>query len=94
MRSLQKLTGKSARLKPAKAGLAAFHTLGGQPISCHQSFRDRSLQALGGHGLASGKAPARVPARGLAGIVGSIYGDSAQIWQNQQESLVGAAGST
>lgn len=91
MRCLQEWTGKSACLRPAKPGLAALHTLG------EAYFMPSSLQGLLSAAscrprrLVPGMAPARLPAGGVDGIVRSIYGDSAQIRQNQQQPLVGDA---
>ena len=86
MHRLQESTGTSARSRPDRPGLAEFARV-------VNSLGTALCSPQTPHGLFSGKAPARMPARGLAGIVRSIYGDSAQIRQNQQQSLVGDAGS-
>ena len=73
MRRLQESMGKSARLRPAKPGLAAFPLLA-KPITCGQVQEALFAAFWRPHGFVPSKAPAKLPARGLAGIVRSIYG--------------------
>ena len=72
---LARVDGQVCSLETCQTWLAwLLSPLLAKPISCCQVQEALFAAFWGPHGLVPSKAPAKLPARGLAGIVRSIYG--------------------